>query len=110
MPVSINNKKRLISVGDVEPSALDLTRHMLPGESIDSVTVTAGSGLAISSAAEIGSITTGFGRTNRQMVTGKYIKWAHTALSPTGSTQIDISFTTNLGQTKKLKLNFEVIS
>ena len=54
MPVSINNNKKLIAVGDVEPSALDLTRHMLSGEEISSVTVLAGPGLSITSAGAIG--------------------------------------------------------
>ena len=110
MPVSINNKKRLISVGDVEPSALDLSRHMLPGESISSISIVAGAGLAVTTSGEVGAVNTKYGRTNRDMIAGKFIKWSHTAVSPNSSTQIDITFSTNLGQTKKLKLNFEVIS
>ena len=54
MPVNINNRKRIIAVGDIEPSALDLTRHMISGESIASVTVLASTGLIISTAGEDG--------------------------------------------------------
>ena len=110
MPVNINNRKRIIAVGDIEPSALDLTRHMISGESIASVTVLASTGLIISTAGEIGSVNEKFGRSNRDMVAGKFVKWTHTATGAASHAYIDIDFTTNLGQTKNLRLNFEIIS
>lgn len=110
MPVSINNNKKLIAVGDVEPSALDLTRHMVSGEQLASVSVVAGPGLSITSSGAIGDSDSSFGRSNRNMLSDKYIKWTHMATSPQSATYVDIDFTTNLGQTKNLRLNFEIIS
>ena len=110
MPVNINNRKRIIAVGDVEPSALDLTRHMISGEYITGLSVLASTGLVISTAAEIGSVNEKFGRTNREMVATKFVKWTHTATIAASHAYIDIDFTTNLGQTKNLRLNFEIIS
>ena len=110
MSVDINNRRQVIAVGDIEPSALDLTRHMLSGESITSAGVIAGTGMSIVTGAEIGVVNEKFGRSNRDMVAGKFIKWTHSAISVSSATYIDIDFTTNLGQTKNLRLNFEVIS
>jgi hypothetical protein len=110
MSVDINNRRQVIAVGDIEPSALDLTRHMLSGESITSAGVIAGTGMSIVTGAEIGVVNEKFGRSNRDMVAGKFIKWTHSAISASSATYIDIDFTTNLGQTKNLRLNFEVIS
>ena len=110
MPVSINNNKKLIAVGDVEPSALDLTRHMLSGEELSSVAVIGGPGISVTSAGVIGDVDANYGRSNRKMPANKYIKWTHIATSQQPATYIDIDFTTNIGQTKNLRLNFEIIS
>jgi hypothetical protein len=110
MPVSINNNKKLISIGDVEPSALDLTRHLISGESLTSVSVIGGPGLSVTSPGEIGLTDLSYGRTNRNMKANSYIKWTHIATSQQPVTYIDIDFTTSLGQTKNLRLNFEIIS
>ena len=104
----VNTNIRQIRVGDVEPSAIDLTRHMLPGESLTLASVVAGAGLSITSSAAIGNANAYYARTNRVMQADKYIQWTHTAVTASDSSYIDIQFTTSLGQTKKLRINFQV--